>query len=114
MPDLTAAEIRRLIERTMAIEGQGMWIQKDHAEQFHRLQVAEEQRKRVESCERCGGTGTLFYGCRAVSLEACPACSGEPCCWCNTQVEEAAQHHEGPHATWCPHYRPPTCYGGAA
>jgi hypothetical protein len=27
------------------------------------------------------------------------------CSWCNTDPDEAAKRHEGPHATWCPHYR---------
>lgn len=29
------------------------------------------------------------------------------CPWCNTDPVEAASQHEGPHATWCPHYRRP-------
>lgn len=29
------------------------------------------------------------------------------CFWCNTNPEEAAARHEGPHATWCPHYKLP-------
>lgn len=32
---------------------------------------------------------------------------GNRCFWCNTDPEEAAARHEGPHATWCPHYRRP-------
>jgi hypothetical protein len=27
------------------------------------------------------------------------------CWWCHTDPEESALRHEGPHATWCPHYR---------
>lgn len=27
------------------------------------------------------------------------------CSWCNTDPVEAAARHEGPHATWCPHYK---------
>lgn len=30
---------------------------------------------------------------------------GERCAWCNTDPDEAAARHEGPHATWCPHFR---------
>lgn len=30
---------------------------------------------------------------------------GERCFWCNTDPDEAAARHEGPHATWCLHYR---------
>ena len=29
------------------------------------------------------------------------------CFWCNTDPEEAAARHEGPHATWCLRYRRP-------
>lgn len=29
------------------------------------------------------------------------------CSWCNTDPVEAAARHEGPHATWCVHYRRP-------
>jgi hypothetical protein len=29
------------------------------------------------------------------------------CPWCNTDPEEAAAHHEGPHLTWCVHFRHP-------
>lgn len=31
--------------------------------------------------------------------------SEDRCFWCNASPEEAAKQHEGPHATWCPHYR---------
>jgi hypothetical protein len=27
------------------------------------------------------------------------------CEWCKTDSEESAKHHEGPHATWCVHFR---------
>jgi len=27
------------------------------------------------------------------------------CFWCGTNPAEAAQRHEGPHATWCVHFR---------
>lgn len=27
------------------------------------------------------------------------------CPWCGNNAEEAAARHEGPHATWCVHYR---------
>jgi len=27
------------------------------------------------------------------------------CPWCKTDSEEAAKLHEGPHATWCVHFR---------
>ena len=27
------------------------------------------------------------------------------CFWCNTDPDEAAARHEGPHATWCLKYR---------
>lgn len=27
------------------------------------------------------------------------------CSWCNADPQEAAARHEGPHATWCPHFR---------
>lgn len=27
------------------------------------------------------------------------------CSWCGTNAEEAAKRHEGPHATWCVHFR---------
>jgi hypothetical protein len=27
------------------------------------------------------------------------------CEWCGTDSEEAAKRHEGPHATWCVHFR---------
>lgn len=27
------------------------------------------------------------------------------CAWCNTDAEAANRRHEGPHATWCPHFR---------
>jgi hypothetical protein len=30
---------------------------------------------------------------------------GERCSWCNTDPDEAAARHEGPHLTWCPHFR---------
>lgn len=26
------------------------------------------------------------------------------CTWCLTDSIEAAKHHAGPHATWCPRY----------
>jgi hypothetical protein len=29
----------------------------------------------------------------------------ERCFWCNTDPDEAAARHEGPHATWCLRYR---------
>ena len=29
----------------------------------------------------------------------------ERCFWCNADPDEAAARHEGPHATWCPHFR---------
>lgn len=29
------------------------------------------------------------------------------CSWCNTDPVEAAARFEGPHATWCVHYRFP-------
>jgi hypothetical protein len=29
----------------------------------------------------------------------------QPCSWCNTIPIEAEKRHEGPHATWCVHYR---------
>jgi hypothetical protein len=29
----------------------------------------------------------------------------ERCFWCNTLPSEAAAQHEGPHSTWCPHFR---------
>ncbi len=29
----------------------------------------------------------------------------ERCSWCNSDAEEAAKHHEGPHLTWCPSFR---------
>lgn len=28
-----------------------------------------------------------------------------PCDWCKTDPTEARQRHEGPHATWCVHFR---------
>ena len=27
------------------------------------------------------------------------------CSWCGTDADEAAKRHEGPHATWCVHFR---------
>lgn len=27
------------------------------------------------------------------------------CSWCGLDAEEAAERHEGPHLTWCPHFR---------
>jgi hypothetical protein len=27
------------------------------------------------------------------------------CPWCNKEADEAAAQHEGPHATWCVHFR---------
>ncbi len=27
------------------------------------------------------------------------------CTWCKTDAEQALQRGEGPHATWCVHYR---------
>jgi hypothetical protein len=27
------------------------------------------------------------------------------CFWCNVDPEEAALRFEGPHLTWCPHFR---------
>ena len=27
------------------------------------------------------------------------------CEWCGADAEEAAKRHEGPHATWCVHFR---------
>lgn len=27
------------------------------------------------------------------------------CLWCNTDADQAAARHEGPHATWCVHFR---------
>lgn len=27
------------------------------------------------------------------------------CSWCNTDPADAAARHEGPHATWCLHFR---------
>lgn len=52
----------------------------DHAEQFYRLQAAEEQRKRIESCEHCSGTGTVRTRGPLFSSEAvmvpCSVCSG--------------------------------------
>jgi hypothetical protein len=32
---------------------------------------------------------------------------GDRCFWCNTDPDEAAARHEGPHATWCLRYRRP-------
>lgn len=29
----------------------------------------------------------------------------ESCFWCCVDAEAAALRHEGPHSTWCPHYR---------
>lgn len=29
------------------------------------------------------------------------------CTWCNTDADEAAARHEGPHAKWCVHWRDP-------
>jgi hypothetical protein len=34
--------------------------------------------------------------------------SENKCPWCDTDPNEAAKRHEGPHATWCVHYRKPT------
>jgi hypothetical protein len=34
------------------------------------------------------------------------------CTWCNTDSDEAAARHEGPHATWCVHYRNPKLQEG--
>lgn len=31
--------------------------------------------------------------------------SKDECRWCGTDSIKAAKRHEGPHATWCPHYR---------
>lgn len=31
------------------------------------------------------------------------------CTWCLTDSSEAAKHHEGPHATWCPLYVSKPC-----
>ena len=35
------------------------------------------------------------------------ACSADVrrCFWCNADPVESAKHHEGPHATWCFHFR---------
>lgn len=27
------------------------------------------------------------------------------CSWCGTDAEESAKRHEGPHSTWCVHFR---------
>lgn len=35
------------------------------------------------------------------------------CTWCGKDPDEAARHHEGPHATWCPRYRPAPLPPGA-
>lgn len=34
------------------------------------------------------------------------------CSWCKTDSEESALHYEGPHTTWCPHFREEQCRGG--
>lgn len=40
--------------------------------------------------------------------------NGEPrrCFWCNADRYESALRHEGPHATWCVHFREEQRGGG--